>query len=103
MERGTPKEKSSSLCEDCRQDWLAGLRSQQVRWFGFTPMDFDHCAHGWRIYDLMPLPNTLRINVPDAAVVERVWALVLEGCETVRLAPPPAQPRDRHPGEAGDQ
>lgn len=51
---------------------------------GFTLIDFDHCAHGWRVYDLVPLLNTLRINVRDAAIVERVWSLVLEGYEMER-------------------
>ena len=49
---------------------------------GFTIIDFDHCAHGWLAYDLVPLLNTLVINVPSVA--QRVWKLVLGGYEEVR-------------------
>jgi len=52
--------------------------------FGFTLIDFDHCAYGWRVYDLVPLFHTLELNVPDPRIVERVRALVLEGYEAIR-------------------
>ncbi|MGB0838719.1 MAG: phosphotransferase enzyme family protein [Chitinophagales bacterium] len=51
---------------------------------GFSLIDFDYCAYGWRIYDLVPLLNTLQINVPDPAIVHRVWQLTLEGYEAIR-------------------
>ena len=49
---------------------------------GFSIIDFDLCAHGWLAYDLVPLLNTLIINVPRVA--RHVWKLVLEGYEQVR-------------------
>ena len=51
---------------------------------GYALIDFDHCAYGWRVYDLIPLLVTLGINVPDASIVDRVEALVLEGYERTR-------------------
>ena len=51
---------------------------------GFTLIDFDHCAYGWRVYELVPLFITLELNVPDAAIVQRVRELVLEGYQSVR-------------------
>lgn len=41
-----------------------------------TLYDFDHCAYGWRAYDLA----SLRTSVPD----EEAWAAVLRGYEAVR-------------------
>ncbi len=51
---------------------------------GYTLIDFDHCAFGWRVYDLVPLFNTLEINVSDTSIVNRVRELVLAGYESVR-------------------
>ena len=51
---------------------------------GFSLIDFDHCAHGWRVYDLVPLFITLELNVPDKQIAKRVRILVLEGYESVR-------------------
>ena len=44
-----------------------------------TIFDFDHCAHGWRAYDLAPI----RMSLPD----ER-WDEVLAAYESVRPLPP---------------
>ena len=49
---------------------------------GFTIIDFELCAHGWFAYDLVPLLNTLIINLPSVA--QRVWELILAGYEDMR-------------------
>ena len=44
---------------------------------GFTIFDFDHCAFGWRAYDLVPFKGLEEIR-------DTLWKTFLEGYESVR-------------------